>query len=102
MHISDDEIRTWRLEGQQWQDRIDELDEICERIGVDEEGWVSVEDFKATYVRYKKVRKDWINKGGTAGDWPFCGPTLHEEAKDGKEILTAFFHRLFRSCQRLC
>jgi hypothetical protein len=97
LHLTDDEIRTWRLEAQQWQDRKDELHEICERIGVDREGWVPVEDFKATYVRYKKVRKDWINKGGTAGDWPFSGPMLDEEAKDSKGSLMTSFHHLFLS-----
>jgi len=97
LHLTDDEIRTWRLEAQQWQDRKDELHEICERIGVDREGWVPVEDFKATYVRYKRVRKDWINEGGTAGDWPVSGPMLDEEAKDEKGSLTASFHRSFWS-----
>jgi hypothetical protein len=50
------------------------------------------EDFKATYVRYKKVRRDWINGGGTAGDWPFSGPMLDEEAKEEKGSLTASFY----------
>jgi hypothetical protein len=40
------------------------------------EGRVPAEDFKATYVRYKKVRKDWINGGSTAGDWTFNGPIV--------------------------
>jgi len=97
LHLTDDEIRTWRLEAQQWQDRKDELHEVCQRIGVDREGWVPAEDFKATYTRYKKVRKDWINGGGTAGDWPFSGPMVDEGVKEEEGSLTASFRRLFRS-----
>ena len=94
MHLTDDEIRTWRLEGQQWQDRKDELHEICQRIGVDRDGWVPAEDFKATYAEYKKVRKDWINGGSTVEDWPFSGP---EGAKEEEGSLMTSFRRLFRS-----
>ena len=97
MHLSDDEIRTWRLEAQQWQDRKDELNAICQRIDVDREGWVPAEDFKATYARYKKVRKDWINGGSTAGDWPFSGPVAHGGVKEEEGSLTASFRHLFRS-----
>ena len=97
MHLTDDEIHTWRLEAQQWQDRKDELHDICQRIGVDREVWVPAEDFKATYNRYKKVRKDWINGGGTGGDWPFSGPMVDEDVKKEERSLTVSFRRLFRS-----
>jgi hypothetical protein len=97
LDITDDEIHTWRLEAQQWQDRKDELHEICERIGMDREGWVPAEDFKATYVKYKKVRKDWIGRGNRAGDWPFSGPIVEEGAKEEEGSLTGSFRRLLRS-----
>ena len=97
MDLTDDEIRTWRLEAQQWQDRKDELQEICERIGMDREGWVPAEDFTAAYVKYKKVRKDWIDGGSTAGDWPFSGPAVDEGAIEEEGSLMASFRRLLRS-----
>jgi hypothetical protein len=79
LRITDDEARSWRLNAQQWQNRQDELHEICERIGVDDEGWVPAEDSKATYSRYKKAKKEWIGRGGTESGWPFSGPVLEKE-----------------------
>ena len=93
--MTDDEARSWRLDGQQWQNRQDELHDICERIGVDEEGWVPAEDFQATYLRYKKARKDWISRGGRESDWPFSGPMLEEWKKEGQGSLTGAIRRLF-------
>ena len=40
------------------------------------------------------MRKDWINGGGTAGDWPFGGPVLDEKEAGS---LMASLRRLFRS-----
>jgi hypothetical protein len=96
LRITDDETKSWRLDAQQWQNRQDELHEICERIGVDDEGWMPAEDFKATCSRYKKVKKDWISRGGTEGDWPFSGPTMEEWGKEGQGSLTRALRRLFR------
>ena len=95
MCITDGEAKSWRLAAQQWQNRQDEFDEICERIGVDDEGWVSAEDFKATYSRYKKAKKDWISRGRTESDWPFSGPMLEEWEKDSEGSLAGSLRRLF-------
>ena len=64
---------------------------------MDRDGWVPAEDFKTTYARYKRVRKNWIDGGSTAGDWPFSGPKLDKEVKGEEGSLTASFHRIFRS-----
>jgi hypothetical protein len=92
LHITDDKAKSWRLDAQQWQNWQDELHEICERIGVDDECWMPAEDFKATYSRYKKAKKDWISRGGTESDWPFSGPMLE---KEGQGSLTGALRRLF-------
>jgi hypothetical protein len=94
LSITDDEERIWRLEGQQWQDRQDEIRDICDRVGMDTDGWVPSEDFKATYRRYKNVKKDWINRGGAAGEWPFSGPAVEEGEESSHGIIGAFY-RLF-------
>jgi len=88
MHLADDEIRTWRLE--------DELGEFCQHIGIGSDSWVPAEDFNVTYVRYKKARKNWIEGGRTAKDWPFSGSIVDEGAKEEAGSPRAFFRRLFR------
>ena len=47
---------------------------------MDEEGWVPTEDFKATYDRYRSVKKEWASRGYAERDWPFSGPIV-----DGRE-----------------
>jgi len=86
--VTDDEIKVWRIEAQQWQDREDELDELSRSIRVDKEGWVPAEDFEETYDRYRKVKKEWISKGGTERDWPFSGPMVdeHQETPRNKVV----------------
>jgi len=70
-HITDEEQKTWWAEAQEWQDRQDELHEIYNAVGVDEGGWVPMEDFEAACDRYKNVKKEWIERGCLEGDWPF-------------------------------
>ena len=94
--VTDDEIKVWRMEAQQWQDREDELDELSRSIGVDKEGWVPAEDFEETYDRYRKVKKEWISKGGTERDWPFSGPMVDEREKDQEGGLIGYMRHLFR------
>ncbi|KAF8072086.1 phosphotransferase family protein [Lyophyllum atratum] len=79
IQIKEEEIRTWRLEAQQWQDRTDEMAEIYQHIGMSTEGWTPAEDFKATYRRYKKVKREWIKSGRAEEDWPFTGPAEDAE-----------------------
>jgi hypothetical protein len=57
-----------------WSPSIGRIGKMRYASDVNREGWVATEDFKATYARYKIVSKDWINGGGTAGDWLFSGP----------------------------
>jgi hypothetical protein len=85
------------MEAQQWQDRNDELHELRRRIGMDEEGWVPAEDFKATYRRYRKVRKEWISEGHLESDWPFSGPIVDEGEMNKAGSLTSYLRRLFGS-----
>jgi hypothetical protein len=84
------------MEAQQWQQRSDEIDELCKRIGVNEEGWMPAEDFEATYRRYKKVEKHWVSRGHSAADWPFSSPVGVEQRKE-EGVLTRALRRLLSS-----
>ncbi|KAF9007169.1 hypothetical protein BDQ17DRAFT_262223 [Cyathus striatus] len=82
-----EERSRYREEYKEWSKIQAGYELLCDKIGVNTEGWVEAVDYERTRLIHTSYHDEWISRGNSEDDWPFDVPESRPSDEAFKELL---------------